>query len=44
MPKNLCIDNPTVNGNKTMRIILFTNRYFNFGRFFYSFRSVHPVG
>lgn len=35
---------PLVNGIKKMKTTYMTKGYFNFGRFFFSFRSVHPVG
>jgi hypothetical protein len=33
-----------VNGINKMKTIYMTKGYFSFGRFFFSFRSVHPVG
>jgi len=33
-----------VNGETEMNTIITTKGYFNFGRFFFSFRSVHPAG
>jgi hypothetical protein len=33
-----------VNGIKKMKTIYTAKDYFNFGRFFFGFRSVHPVG
>ncbi len=39
----LCIVDSIVNGNLRMKMIRIAKGYFNFGRFFFSFRSVHPV-
>ena len=40
----LCIVTSVVNRNMKMKSMITTKGYFNFGRFFFGFRSVHPVG